>query len=289
MSRIKSISEAAAAQGRKLLIPYLVAGDPDVAHSLELMHELVRQGADIIELGIPFSDPASDGPVIQRGVERALAGGTSLADTLKLVSQFREQDNQTGIVLMGYLNPIEIMGYGQFVAAATEASIDGVLVVDMPPAESTELHQTLHEADLDTIYLVAPTTSAARAKAITEVCSGYLYYVSLKGVTGAALKDHESVASSINELRQLTDLPIVIGFGIKDADSAAAMGSLADGIIIGSALVERIAGISPVTVNEPDLVRSCEVIGAARAALDGLREDQAASYQQSSDFLRKTN
>ncbi len=277
MSRIKSISEAAAAQGRKLLIPYLVAGDPDLAHSLGIMHELVKQGADIIEIGIPFSDPASDGPVIQRSVERALEGGTSLADTLKLVSQFREQDSQTGIVLMGYLNPIEIMGYGQFVAAATEAGIDGVLVVDMPPAESAELRQTLHEANLDTIYLVAPTTSAIRAKAITEVCSGYLYYVSLKGVTGAALTDHESVASSINELRQLTSLPIVIGFGIKDADSAAAMGGLSDGIIIGSALVERIADMSPGKVNEPDLVRSCEVIGAARAALDGLQEDKAAS------------
>ena len=277
MSRIKSISEAAAAQGRKLLIPYLVAGDPDLAHSLGIMHELVKQGADIIEIGIPFSDPASDGPVIQRSVERALEGGTSLADTLKLVSRFREQDSQTGIVLMGYLNPIEIMGYGQFVAAATEAGIDGVLVVDMPPAESAELRQTLHEANLDTIYLVAPTTSAIRAKAITEVCSGYLYYVSLKGVTGAALTDHESVASSINELRQLTDLPIVIGFGIKDADSAAAMGGLSDGIIIGSALVERIADMSPGKVNEPDLVRSCEVIGAARAALDGLQEDKAAS------------
>ena len=277
MSRIKSISEAAAAQGRKLLIPYLVAGDPDLAHSLGIMHELVKQGADIIEIGIPFSDPASDGPVIQRSVERALEGGTSLADTLKLVSQFREQDSQTGFVLMGYLNPIEIMGYGQFVAAATEAGIDGVLVVDMPPAESAELRQTLHEANLDTIYLVAPTTSAIRAKAITEVCSGYLYYVSLKGVTGAALTDHESVASSINELRQLTDLPIVIGFGIKDADSAAAMGGLSDGIIIGSALVERIADMSPGKVNEPDLVRSCEVIGAARAALDGLQEDKAAS------------
>ena len=277
MSRIKSISEAAAAQGRKLLIPYLVAGDPDLAHSLGIMHELVKQGADIIEIGIPFSDPASDGPVIQRSVERALEGGTSLADTLKLVSQFREQDSQTGIVLMGYLNPIEIMGYGQFVAAATEAGIDGVLVVDMPPAESAELRQMLHEANLDTIYLVAPTTSAIRAKAITEVCSGYLYYVSLKGVTGAALTDHESVASSINELRQLTDLPIVIGFGIKDADSAAAMGGLSDGIIIGSALVERIADMSPGKVNEPDLVRSCEVIGAARAALDGLQEDKAAS------------
>lgn len=277
MSRIKSISEAAAAQGRKLLIPYLVAGDPDLAHSLGIMHELVKQGADIIEIGIPFSDPASDGPVIQRSVERALEGGTSLADTLKLVSQFREQDSQTGIVLMGYLNPIEIMGYGQFVAAATEAGIDGVLVVDMPPAESAELRQTLHEANLDTIYLVAPTTSAIRAKAITEVCSGYLYYVSLKGVTGAALTDHESVASSINELRQLTDLPIVIGFGIKDADSAAAMGGLSDGIIIGSALVECIADMSPGKVNEPDLVRSCEVIGAARAALDGLQEDKAAS------------
>ena len=270
MSRISHISEQASEQGRKLLIPYLVAGDPDVSSSLALMHELVRQGADIIELGVPFSDPASDGPVIQRGVERALAGGTSLADTLELVSQFRQQDGETAIVLMGYLNPIEIMGYSQFVEAAANAGVDGVLVVDMPPSESTELHQGLQQAGLDTIYLVAPTTSAARAEAITRVCSGYLYYVSLKGVTGAALTDHESVANSINDLRQLTDLPIVIGFGIKDAASAAAMGRLSDGIIIGSALVERIAEWSEISAEERDVADTCSVIGAARAAIDAL-------------------
>ena len=268
MSRITAIASRRLQQNKKLLIPYLVAGDPDLSTTLALMYELVKQGADIIELGIPFSDPASDGPVIQRGVERALAGGTTLRDTLDIVTQFRQNDAETGIVLMGYLNPIETMGYEEFVKSVTAAGVDGVLVVDMPPAESTELHRRLSDAAIDTIFLVAPTTSASRAKEIVRVCSGYVYYVSLKGVTGAAITDFESIEESINALRQLTDLPVVVGFGIKDSESARAMGSASDGIIIGSALVDKIAELSNGTKHAPTLATCCTVIGEARSAID---------------------
>ena len=270
MSRISAIASDRIQQEKKLLIPYLVAGDPDLPTTLTLMKELVQQGADIIELGIPFSDPASDGPVIQRGVERALDGGTTLRDTLALVAQFRQVDTETGIVLMGYLNPIEIMGYENFAGSAAAAGVDGVLVVDMPPAESMELHRRLAAANIDTIYLVAPTTSADRAKDIAEACTGYLYFVSLKGVTGAAITDHESIKGTIESMRQLTDLPVVVGFGIKDTKSARAMASVSDGIIIGSALVEQIAKLSGGAHEKPELPNCCAVIGEARSAIDSL-------------------
>jgi|TARA_B100001964_G_scaffold115375_1_gene128567 tryptophan synthase alpha chain len=272
MSRIAQTVEGAREVGNKLLIPYLVAGDPDLASTLQLMHGLVGRGADIIELGIPFSDPSSDGPVIQRGVERALARGTCLQDVLDLVQEFRVKDAVTPIVLMGYLNPIEIMGYVQFVASACEAGVDGVLIVDMPPAESAELHGKLQAEGVDTIYLVAPTTSAARASAITSLSTGYLYYVSLKGVTGAALTDHQSVGEKIAALRGLTDLPIVIGFGIKDAESAQAMGKLADGVVIGSALVERIAKLPAHELqSSADLQHCTAEIAVVRDALNQIK------------------
>lgn len=269
MSRINKLATDAAAAGKKLLIPYLVAGDPDLPTTLALMHELVGRGADIIELGIPFSDPSSDGPVIQRGVERALEKGTTLKQVLALVSEFRERDNTTGIVLMGYLNPIEIMGYAAFVETARAAGVDGVLTVDLPPTEASELHALLRDNELDSIFLVAPTTNPRRLVSIIEHCSGYLYYVSLKGVTGAALIDHESVRENIEKLRGRTELPIVVGFGIKDGASAAAMGALADGVIIGSALVEKIASLSGQSApNAEQLSEATEVIGEAREALD---------------------
>lgn len=269
MSRLKQITKQAAEQGRKLLIPYLVAGDPNLASTASLMHSLVAAGADIIELGIPFSDPSSDGPVIQRGVERSLVKGTTLQDVLNLVAEFRETNSVTPIVLMGYLNPIEIMGYGSFVEKAAAASIDGVLIVDMPPAESSELHGQLQEQGIDTIYLVAPTTRDERLATICDYSSGYLYYVSLKGVTGAALTDYDSVRASIVKLRGYTDLPIVIGFGIKDADGAAAMGRLSDGVIIGSALVEKIALLADQEVQDASIIeQTTAVIAAAREALD---------------------
>ena len=272
MSRLSDTCARAAAAGRKLLIPYIVAGDPNLRASLTIMHSLVEQGADIIELGIPFSDPSSDGPVIQKGVERALKSRTRLADVLDLVAEFRARDDNTPVVLMGYLNPIEIMGYDAFVARAGAAGVDGVLTVDMPPAESSELHSRLRDAGLDTIFLAAPTTRPQRVRDIVDHTSGYLYYVSLKGVTGAALTDVQSVAEKIGELRGQTDLPIVIGFGIKDADSAAAMGRHADGVVIGSALVARIGELAPDAVPQGDaLVELTGLIGLARRALDDIK------------------
>ncbi len=265
------MSRIARAGGRKLLIPYLVAGDPDLAVSLSLMHELTRQGADIIELGVPFSDPASDGPAIQRGTERALAGGARLRDALALVAEFRRRDADTPVVLMGYLNPIEAMGHERFAREAARAGVDGALVVDMPPAESESLHPLLRAAGLDTIYLVAPTTGAERARAIARRCSGYLYYVSLKGVTGAAISDRAEVAEKVGALRTLTELPVVIGFGIKDAESAAAMAALADGVVIGSALVEAIGALPPGGARDGTaLAAACAVVGTARKAIDSV-------------------
>lgn len=271
MKRLTDTCSRARAAGRKLLIPYIVAGDPNLTASLALMHALVQQGADIIELGIPFSDPSSDGPVIQKGVERALKAGTSLTRVLQLVADFRRDDTATPVVLMGYLNPIESMGYAAFADRAATAGVDGVLTVDMPPAESSELHGLLRAAGLDTIFLVAPTTRPQRVRDIIEHSSGYLYYVSLKGVTGAALTEPETIAARITELRADTDLPIVIGFGIKDADSAAAMGRCADGVVIGSALVEGIGSLAAdATPAAGTLEKLTAVIGLARQALDEL-------------------
>ncbi|MEX2132250.1 MAG: tryptophan synthase subunit alpha, partial [Pseudohongiellaceae bacterium] len=182
MSRIQKVVQQRVTPGGKLLIPYLVAGDPDLQITLELMHALVQAGADIIELGMPFSDPSSDGAVIQQGSERALASGTTLAGVLALVKKFRTTNEQTAVVLMGYLNPVEIMGYEEFAQACAAAGVDGVLLVDMPPGESGRLTGLLREQQIDSVFLVAPTTSAERAAAIVARCSGYLYYVSLKGV-----------------------------------------------------------------------------------------------------------
>lgn len=271
MQRLQKIAKTARESNRKLLAPYLVAGDPNLKTTVALMHTLVEKGADVIELGYPFSDPSSDGPVIQRGVERALKGGASLQDTLEVVREFREQDQDTAIVLMGYLNPIEIMGYDRFVEQAAAVGVDATLIVDMPPAESDALQGLLRETGLDTIYLVAPTTSEARARDIIAHCSGYLYYVALKGVTGAALSDSGPLAARIDTLRTMTELPIVVGFGIKDADSARAMGAISDGIAIGSALVDKIAGLDRDSVPGPEArAEVCQVIALARQALDSL-------------------
>ena len=271
MRRIRETTARASESGRKLLIPYLVAGDPDLDTTLALMHDLVIRGADIIELGVPFSDPSGDGPVIQRGVERALASATSLVKVLQLVSRFRQQDALTPVVLMGYLNPVEIMGYEAFVEAAAETGVDGVLVVDMPPAEAVDLGAMLQGANIDLIFLVAPTTSPARAKLIAAQTSGYLYYVSLKGVTGAALTDYDSVQANIERLRGLTDLPIVIGFGIRDANSARAMAALSDGVVIGSALVEQIATLTDITDSASHIDDVAEIISIVRNSIDNIK------------------
>lgn len=241
MSRIAGRFETLKAQGRKALIPYLTAGDPDRETTLALMHALVANGADIIELGFPFTDPTSDGPVIQRAVERALASGTSLRDVLTIVSRFREEDDSTPVVLMGYLNPVECMGYQAFADAAVKAGVDGVLIVDMPPEESHDLKAVIDKTDLDCIFLVAPTTSDERAKLICGQSSGYVYYVSLKGVTGAGNLDIDSVTSNLARVRANTDLPVGVGFGIKDADNARKIAGVADAVVVGSALINTIA------------------------------------------------
>jgi tryptophan synthase alpha chain len=272
MSRLKKTIDARLAAGGKLLIPYIVAGDPDCAISLRLMHEMVAQGADIIELGVPFSDPSSDGAVIQQGSERALAGGTTLRDVLALVTDFRKDNLHTPIVLMGYLNPVEIMGYELFARQAAAAGVDGVLLVDMPPSESRTLASLLRAQQVDTVFLVAPTTSMVRAKSIASHCTGYLYYVSLKGVTGAAINDTDSIRDNIQQLRGLSDLPIVIGFGIKDEQTAAAMAELADGVVMGSALVAKIAALQRNTVPDDGILRATvALIASSRARLDGFK------------------
>ena len=241
MSRISKSFAKLEAEGRKALIPYVTAGDPAPAVTVSLLHAMVEAGADIIELGVPFSDPMADGPVIQLACERALTHDTRLGDVLGMVAEFRKTDNETPIVLMGYLNPIEIMGYENFATAANQAGVDGVLTVDLPPEESEEFNQIMQQNDIDTIYLLAPTTEEERVKYICENGSGYLYYVSVKGVTGSAALDVESVAEKLDVVRKYTSLPLGVGFGIKDAVTAQAVSKVADGVIVGSVLVNKIA------------------------------------------------
>lgn len=269
MTRIDACFQRLRAQGRKALIPYLTAGDPDLDTTLGLMHALVANGADIIELGFPFSDPSSDGPVIQRAVERALAGKTTLKATLELVHRFRATDQQTPVVLMGYLNPVEFMGYQLFTDRAVAAGVDGVLIVDMPPEEAHDLHAILKASSLDNIFLVAPTTTEERAEAICAESTGYVYYVSLKGVTGAANLDIDSVVSNLARLRKHTSLPLGVGFGISDAASAARIAAVADAVVVGSALVRRIAELQRGHAYTQDQLREqTRIIADMRAAMD---------------------
>ena len=269
MGRIKQITDSVNQKGRKLLIPYLVAGDPNKETTIELMNALVSNGADIIELGIPFSDPSSDGEVIQSGIERSLRKGTSLNDTLDIVSKFRARNEVTPIVLMGYLNPVEIMGVDNFVRRAQKEGVDGVLMVDMPPAEAGVLNAKLKEVSIDSIFLVAPTTTQERVKSILNMTSGYVYYVSLKGVTGASITDVDEVERNVCSLRSSTDLPIVVGFGIKDGKSAKEMARVSDGVIVGSALVNKIASLtSHEKISAEDIKKSTNIIKEIREELD---------------------
>ncbi|HEC17196.1 MAG TPA: tryptophan synthase subunit alpha [Sedimenticola sp.] len=244
MSRIAARFKQLRARGRKALIPYVTAGDPRPGVTVSLMHAMVEAGADIIELGVPFSDPMADGPVIQRASERALEHHTSLRDVLGMVRGFREQDQKTPVVLMGYLNPIEVMGYEAFAAAAAGAGVDGVLTVDIPPEEAGELLAALKRHALDAIFLLAPTTTGARIDSICRAASGFVYYVSLKGVTGASHLDLGEVETKLADIRAATDLPVGVGFGIKDAATAAAVAGLADAVVVGSALVSRVEALA---------------------------------------------
>jgi tryptophan synthase alpha chain len=240
MSRIEATFQKLKSQGRKALIPYFTAGDPEPGATLPLMQALVDGGADIIELGVPFSDPMAEGPTIQRACERALAFGMSLRTIIGIVREFRKQDQETPVVLMGYANPIEAYGFGEFAADAAAAGVDGVLVVDYPPHECVEFTALLKQHGIDAIFLVAPTSGDQRIADVAVSGSGYLYYVSLKGVTGAGHLDIDEVARRVPEIRRRVGLPVGVGFGIRDADTARRIAAVADAVVIGSRIVEEI-------------------------------------------------
>ncbi|MEE9302727.1 MAG: tryptophan synthase subunit alpha [Thiotrichaceae bacterium] len=240
MSRIANCFETLKKQNTTALIPYIAAGDPDLSVTVPLMHHMVANGANILELGVPFSDPSADGPIIQKSMERALAQGISLLKVLDRVKEFRQQDINTPIILMGYLNPVEKMGYEQFANAASEAGVDGVLTVDLPPEESDEFVSHMKANQLDCIFLIAPTTIESRIRKIAEYGSGFLYYVSLKGVTGSSILNVDEVDKKLQLIRSITDLPLAVGFGIKDKASASAVGKVADAVVVGSAIVKKV-------------------------------------------------
>ncbi|MGB5734431.1 MAG: tryptophan synthase subunit alpha [Thiohalocapsa sp.] len=269
MSRIRGMFDRLRAEGRTALIPFVTAGDPSPDVTVPLMHRMVAAGADLIELGVPFSDPIADGPVIQRATERALARGVRLRDVLDIVRAFREEDGKTPVVLMGYLNPIEIMGTETFAAAAADAGVDGALVVDVPPEEGHDLVTALRARELDLVYLLAPTSDAERIERIGAVASGFVYYVSVKGVTGAGNLDVDAVAAKLGEIRARIDLPVGVGFGIKDAAGAASVAGVADAVIVGSAIVQRIEDLADAPSRIPDTIG--DFIGELRSAIDGAR------------------
>jgi tryptophan synthase alpha chain len=240
MSRIQGRFQELAKTKRTALIPYITAGDPHPSLTVPLMRALVEAGADILELGVPFSDPMADGPVIQRSGERALKHGVGLKDVLGMVREFRKSDAATPIVLMGYANPVEAMGAEKFAAAAKDAGIDGVIVVDYPPQECLEFSALMKKSDIDPIFLLAPTSTKKRIEEVARSGSGYLYYVSLRGVTGAANIDLTDVAAHIPQIRKATKLPIGVGFGIRDAESARRVAQSADAVVIGSRIIQEI-------------------------------------------------
>lgn len=267
MSRIEQKFAEFANSGRKALIPFITAGDPSPDFTVRAMHGLVKAGADLIELGVPFSDPMADGPVIQRASERALANRVNLKQVIEFVRAFRREDQSTPVVLMGYLNPVECMGYSNFVEAARGAGVDGVLTVDMPIEEAEELAPMLKAAGIAPIFLIAPNTSGGRIQKIGEIGAGFLYYVSLKGVTGASHLDLADVERKLSQIRANARLPVGVGFGVKDAQTAAAIGRLADAVVVGSALIRRIESC----LDRPEaevLLQITELIRSMRIALD---------------------
>ncbi len=267
MSRIEKCFEQLKTDGKKALIPYITAGDPAPGYTVELMHALVESGADILEIGMPFSDPMADGPVIQLACERALAAGTNIRKVLEIIAEFRQVNQQTPVVLMGYLNPIEFFGYQAFSDAAEEAGVDGILLVDLTPEEATDVVECFRSNNIDLIYLLSPTTTPARAKKICDLASGYVYYVSVKGVTGSATLDVDNVASHVQSLREITSLPIGVGFGIRDAQTARAVSQCSDGVIVGSVLVNAIAQAKDSTQDQvADALRS--ILSPMRSEMD---------------------
>jgi len=264
MSRIRERFEALRAARRKALVLFITAGDPDPAQTVPLMHALVEAGADLLELGVPFSDPMADGPVIQRASERALARGVRLRDVLGMVRDFRERDGSTPVVLMGYANPIEALGTDRFLASAGSSGVDGLIVVDYPPEECSEFAALARGQGIDLIFLVAPTTTDRRLDELARAGSGFIYYVSLKGVTGSGSLDVDEVLARLPRLRAATPLPIGVGFGIRDAATARRVANGADAVVIGSGVVEALEAA-------PEgqwLARAREFVRPIREALD---------------------
>ena len=272
MSRIQTTFATLKSEGRKALIPFVTAGYPFADITPELMHGMVAGGADVIELGVPFSDPSADGPVIQKAGDKALAAGIGLAQVLEMVRTFRTSNNSTPVVLMGYANPVEaydlrhrgVAGEGAFIRDAAAAGVDGVLIVDYPPEECVEFAARLRARNMDLIFLLAPTSTDARMQQVAEVASGYVYYVSLKGVTGSGALDVDAVAAMLPRIRQHVRVPVGVGFGIRDAATAQAIGKVADAVVIGSKIIQLIE-------NEPrDKVASVaqDFLRGIRTALD---------------------
>lgn len=241
MSRLATTFRALAAEGRTALTTFITAGDPDPEATVPALHTLVASGADVLELGIPFSDPEAEGPTIQAASERGLTSGTTLRRCLDMVRAFREQDDVTPVVLMGYLNSVLAMGEAEFAARASAVGMDGLIMVNLPPEEAGVLKAELDARDLDLIFLVAPTTTPERARLIVGQARGFVYYVSMKGTTGAELSDTDAVAARVRALKAETGLPVQVGFGIRDGASARALGAHADGVVVGSALVRTMA------------------------------------------------
>ncbi|OOS24334.1 tryptophan synthase subunit alpha [Moraxella porci DSM 25326] len=245
-TRIETTFENLKAQNKKALIPYIMAGDPHPLVTVGLMHKLVAHGADVIEVGLPFSDPMADGPVIAHAAERALAAGTSTRDAIEMVREFRKTNTTTPVLVMGYLNPVEIIGYDAFSDLCADAGVDAILMVDLPPKEAGDFPKKLTartDNPMNQIFLLSPTTEAARRAKVIEDCSGFIYYVSLKGVTGSASLDVAAVSEQVQKIKAETDIPVCVGFGIRDGASAKALGAVADGVIVGSELVKNFANI----------------------------------------------
>jgi tryptophan synthase alpha chain len=272
MSRIATVFERLARERRKALIPFVTAGDPSVGPTVLLMHAMVEAGADVIELGVPFSDPMADGPVIQRSSERALKAGASLDTVLASVAEFRRGDDRTPVVLMGYANPIEAMGPEAFAARARAAGVDGVLVVDYPPEECSSFAELVKRNGMDLIFLLAPTSTEARVASIVGLASGYIYYVSLRGVTGAGHLDVADVAERLGAIRRKSKLPLGVGFGIRDGETARAIGASADAVIIGSALIQEMEKAGAGSARE----RATAFLAGIRRALDRTSDAVAA-------------
>ena len=267
MSRLAAKFAELKTSGRKALIPFITAGDPYPEFTVPMLHDMVAAGADIIELGVPFSDPMADGPVIQRASERALEHHVGLRKVLSMAIEFRKTDQTTPLVLMGYLNPIEIMGYEDFANAVQRADVDGVLTVDLPPEEADDCVALLRERGIDQIFLLAPNTNAERIQKMDAAGSGYLYYVSLKGVTGAGHLDTADVEEKLKLIRANTAMPVGVGFGVKDADTAKVIAEIADGVVVGSALISKIEA----NLDDPEQAKS-EIIAllkSMRSAMDG--------------------